>query len=176
MTSAVLAVLFAIAVIACPISSLNAQPEEQTRQWRLGKAVDGQLTLVFGTGSGEDMTIAFHCTPRGGVIGVFVAATTEALELNRPITATLSAGSARSSMPGKTILNEDAGAPSFEGTLSTTDPLLDAMAKAKNLFISVGGWRTQVPLQGIGNKSRQLATLCRGAAHHHRRTGLPRFS
>src|SRR5262245_55206377 len=144
MTSAVLAVLFATSVIACSISSPNAQPAEQTRQWRLGKAVDGQLTLVFGTRSGEDMAIAFHCMPRGGVIGVFVAETAEALELNRPITATLSAGSARSSVPGKTIPNEDAGAPSFEGTLSTTDPLLDAMAKAKSLSIGVGGWRTQV--------------------------------
>lgn len=161
MRSVVLAALCAIVLIAGPIPSLSAQEEVVTRQWQLSKGGDGQPTLVYGTDSPEDMTIAFDCEPRSGVIRVFVAETNEALKPNRQINATLAAGSTRSRVAGKTVPNEDASVPSFEGTLPATDPLLDALTRARNLSIDVGAWHGQVPLQDIGNKSRELARLCR---------------
>src|SRR6516162_1370511 len=114
--------------------------------------------LAYGGESPEDMPITLDCKLHSGVIGVFAAETSEALKPNRRINAMLAAGSVRSRAPGKTIPNEDAGVPSFQGTLQVTDPLLDALAGANSLSIDVGASHKQVPLKGIGNKSREFAT------------------
>jgi hypothetical protein len=166
---AAFAALPAIAVIACSTQSLHAQQHEETYKWQLFfKGGDVKAaTLFYGpeTDDGgeidENLSIVLDCKLHSGVIGVFIAETSEALKPNPRINATLVAGSVRSSVPGKTIPNEDAGVPSFQGTLQATDPLLDALAGANSLSISVGASREQAPLKGIGNKSREFATLCR---------------
>jgi hypothetical protein len=157
----VCAALPAIAVIACSTQSLNAQQHEEIYKWQLINGGDGKTMLTYGGESPEDMAIALDCKLHSGVIGVFAAETSEALKPNRRINATLAAGSVRSSVPGKTVPNEDAGVPSFQGTLQATDPLLDALAGANSLSIDVGASHKQVPLKGIGNKSREFVTLCR---------------
>jgi hypothetical protein len=155
------AALPAIAVIACSTQSLHAQRHEEIYTWQLFNRGDGKAMLAYGGESPEDMPIALDCKLHSGVIGVFAAETSESLKPNQRINATLAAGSARSSVPGKTIPNEDAGVPSFQGTLQATDPLLDALAGATSLSIDVGTSHKQTPLKGIGNKSREFATLCR---------------
>jgi hypothetical protein len=155
------AALPAIAVIACSTQLLNAQQHEEAYKWQLVNGSDGKATLAYGGESAEDMTIALDCKLHSGVIGVFVAETSEALKPNRRINATLMAGSVRSSVQGKTVPNEDAGVPSFQGTLQATDALLDALAGANSLSIDVGASHQQVPLKGIGNKSRAFVTQCR---------------
>lgn len=154
------AALPAIAVIACLTQPLNAQQHEEIYKWQLNGG-DGKAMLTYGGESPEDMPIMLDCKLHSGVIGVFAAETSEALKPNRRINATLAAGSVRSSVPGKTIPNEDAGVPSFHGTLQATDPLLDALAGANSLSIDVGASHQQVPLKGIGNRSREFATSCR---------------
>jgi hypothetical protein len=151
------AALSAIAVIACSTQSLNAQQYK----WQLTKPGDGTAALLYAGESEEDTPIVLNCKMRSGVIKVFVAETSKALKPNRPINATLAAGSVRSSVAGKTVPNEDAGVPSFESTLQASDPLLDALTGTNSLSIDVGASHQQVPLKGIGNKSREFATLCR---------------
>jgi hypothetical protein len=151
------AALSAIAVIACSTQSLNAQQYK----WQLTKPGDGTAALLYAGESEEDTPIVLNCKVRSGVIKVFVAETSKALKPNRPINATLAAGSVRSSVAGKTVPNEDAGVPSFESTLQASDPLLDALTGTNSLSIDVGASHQQVPLKGIGNKSREFATLCR---------------
>jgi hypothetical protein len=151
------AALSAIAVIACSAQSLNAQQYK----WQLIKDSDGEAMLSYGGESAEDMPIQLNCKRRSGVIKVFVAETSEALKPNRRIDATLAAGSVRSSVAGKTLPNEDAGVPSFQSTMQATDPLLDALAGANSLSIDIGASHQQIPLKGIGDKSREFAALCR---------------
>jgi hypothetical protein len=155
------AVLPAIAVIACSTQSLNAQQQEVIYKWQLNKPSNHEAVLVYGGESDEDTPIVLSCKLHSGIIGVFVAETSKALKPNRPINATLAAGSVRSSLPGKTVPNEDAGVPSLQSTLQATDPLLDALAGANSLSIDVGASHQEVPLKGMGNKSREFATLCR---------------
>ncbi len=153
----VFAALSAIAVIACSTQSLKAQQYK----WQLMKESAGEAMLAYGGESAEDMPLQLSCKRRSGVIDVFVAETSKALKPNRQIDATLAAASVRSSVAGKTLPNEDAGVPSFQSTMQATDPLLDALAGANSLSIDVGASHQQIPLKGIGNKSREFATLCR---------------
>jgi hypothetical protein len=151
------AALPAIAVVTCSTQSLNAQQYK----WQLTKPGDGTAVLVYGGESGEDTPIVLSCKLHSGVIKVFVAETSEALKPNQAINATLAAGSVRSSVPGKTVPNEDAGVPSFQSTLQATDPLLVALTGTNSLSIDVGASHQQVPLKGIGNKSQEFTALCR---------------
>jgi hypothetical protein len=153
----VFAALPAIAVIACSTQPLNAQQYK----WQLTKGGDGTAVLAYGGESAEDTPIVLSCKLRSGVVDVFVAETSKALKPNQRINATLAANSVRSSVPGKTVPNEDAGVPSFQSTLQATDQLLDALAGASSLSIDVGASHQEVPLKGIGTKSREFATLCR---------------
>src|SRR6266568_8858588 len=74
MRQGALSALSAMAIVACAVSSSNAQQDE-ARQWRLTKDDDGHAALAYGTESAEDVSIVFDCNPRSGAIRVFVAET-----------------------------------------------------------------------------------------------------
>jgi len=76
------------------------------------------------------------------------------------MTASLTAGRTTSKVRGKTMPNEEAGTPSFLGTLPADDPLFAALSKERVLVFVVGPSRDQVPLQDIGDKAGRLSRLC----------------
>jgi hypothetical protein len=61
---------------------------------------------------------------------------------------------------GKTLPNEEAGTPSFLGTLPADDPLFAALSKERILVFVVGPSRDRVPLRDIGDKAGRLSRLC----------------
>jgi len=61
---------------------------------------------------------------------------------------------------GKTMPNEEAGTPSFLGTLPAGDALFAALSKERILVFVVGPSRDQVPLRDIGDKAGRLSRLC----------------
>jgi hypothetical protein len=62
---------------------------------------------------------------------------------------------------GKTLPNEEAGTPSFQGKQPANDPLFAALSKERILVFVVGPSRDQVPLQDIGDKADRFSRLCR---------------
>jgi hypothetical protein len=74
--------------------------------------------------------------------------------------ATLTAGGTTSKVRGKTLPNEEAGTPSFSGTLPANDPLFAVLSKERILVFVVGPSRGQVPLRDIGNKTDRFNRLC----------------
>jgi hypothetical protein len=72
----------------------------------------------------------------------------------------LTGGRTTSQVRGKTLPNEDAGTPSFQGTQPANDPLFAALSKERLLVFVVGPSRQQVPLRDIGNKADRFSRLC----------------
>jgi hypothetical protein len=136
------------------------KPED--RRWRLSEA-DGKVILAFGSDSAEDTPVVFDCKAGTGTVRVFVAETDAALKANQKLIATFVAGATTSKVAGRTVANEDAGIPSFQGTLPATDPLFAAFSAADDLSIQVGAAYQDVPLQLIGEHATEFAGLCRRA-------------
>src|SRR5262249_55921665 len=87
----------------------HAQPEEKP-EWRLDK--DGnQSFLNYGTDNAEELVISFSCKPGSKTIHIFIAETGEDLKPRKPLTASLTAGTVTSKVPGRTLPNELAGVP-----------------------------------------------------------------
>src|SRR5262245_44736922 len=110
-------------------ASLRAQDSEE-RTWRLtdeGK----HPRLEYGTDNPEDIPIAFSCEAGRGRASVWISETSAGVKPNRTMTATLTAGRTTAKARGKTLTNEEAGTPSFQGTLATGDPLFAALAKER---------------------------------------------
>ena len=78
----------------------------------------------------------------------------------RSMTAALTAGRTTSKVPGKTMPNEEAGTPSFDGTMPANDPLFATLSKERSLVLVVGPSRHQVPLREIGDKADRFTRLC----------------
>jgi hypothetical protein len=74
--------------------------------------------------------------------------------------ASLTAGRATAKVRGKTLVNEEAGTPSFSGTLPANDPLFAALSKERSLVFVVGPSRDQVPLREIGNNADRFSRSC----------------
>ena len=145
-------------VLAGTSTSLRAEQAEK-RTWRL--TMEGKdPRLEYGTDNAEDISIAFSCAAGRGRVDVFMAETSTGVKPRRAMTASLTAGSTTSKVRGKTLPNEEAGTPSFEGTMSANDPLLAALSKERNLVIVVGPSRDQVPLREIGDKADRFNRLC----------------
>jgi hypothetical protein len=149
-------------LLVCTGRTAPARAQESARTWRLGQD-EGKVFLAYGSDSAEDTPIAFNCKAGSGAITVFVAETDAALKPMQKVTAIFAAGPIRSKVPGKTVPNEDAGVPSFEGTLAATDPLFAALSNADDLSIDVGVAHQDVPLQLIGDKAVEFPGLCRKA-------------
>jgi hypothetical protein len=145
-------------VLAGTSTSLRAEQAEK-RTWRL--TMEGKdPRLEYGTDNAEDISIAFSCTAGRGRIEVFMAETSTGVQPRRSMTASLTAGSTTSKVRGKTLPNEEAGTPSFEGAMPANDPLLAALSKERSLVIVVGPSRDQVPLREIGDKADRFSRLC----------------
>jgi hypothetical protein len=143
----------------CTGPSLPVQAQQsEARTWRLSQD-EGKIVLAFG--SAKDTPVVFNCKPGSGTITVFVAETDAALKPNQKVTAIFAADAIQSRVPGKTAVNEEAGVPSFEGTLAATNPLFAALSNADDLSIDIGVAHQDVPLQLIGDTAAELSGLCR---------------
>ena len=139
-------------------STLLRAEESEERTWRLEE--DDQPRLDYGTDNAEDTPIAFSCKAGRGVVDVWINETGKGVKPRRSMTASLTAGRTTSKVRGKTLPNEEAGTPSFEGTMPANDPLFAALSKERILVFVVGPSRDQVPLRDIGDKSDRFSRLC----------------
>ena len=154
-----LVALLGLSVLVGAGASSHAQDSEE-RTWRLtdeGK----HPRLEYGTDNPEDTPIAFSCEAGRGRVDVWINETSTGVKPNRTMTAALTAGRTTAKARGKTLANEEAGTPSFEGSLTAGEPLLAALAKERTLVFVVGPSRSQVPLREIGDKADRFAALCR---------------
>jgi hypothetical protein len=137
---------------------LRAEDSEK-RTWRLEVEAD-QPRLDYGTNNPEDTPIAFSCKAGRGLVDVWINETGKGVKPGRSMTASLTAGRTTSKVRGKTEPNEEAGTPSFSGTLPANDPLFAALSKERILVFVVGPSRQQVPLRDIGDKADRFSRLC----------------
>ena len=137
-------------------TSLRAGDSEK-RTWRLDA---DQTRLEYGTDNPEDTPIAFSCKPGRGPVDVWINETGKGVKANRSMVASLTAGRTTSKVRGKTLINEEAGSPSFQGTLPASDPLFATLSKERTLVLVVGPSRDQVSLRDIGNKADRFSRLC----------------
>jgi len=137
-------------------TSLRAGDSEK-RTWRLDA---DQTRLEYGTDNPEDTPIAFYCKAGGGRVEVWINETGKGVKPNRTMTASLTAGRTTSKVRGKTLPNEEAGTPSFEGTLPANDPLFATLSKERSLVFVVGPSRERVPLEELGDKADRFSRLC----------------
>src|SRR5262245_10681943 len=133
--------------------------ESEKRTWRL-EVEGGQPRLEYGTDNPEDVPIAFFCEAGRGRVDVQIAETGKGVKPGRSMTASLTAGRTVSMVRGKTSPNEEAGTPSFDGTLPANDPLFATLSKERSLIFAVGPSRHQVPLRDIGDKADRFSRLC----------------
>jgi hypothetical protein len=150
--------LLGLFVLAYATASVRAENSEK-RTWRF-TVESNEPRLQYGTDNAEDISIAFSCKPARGRVEVFMAETSTGVKPRRAMTASLTAGSTTSKVRGKTLPNEEAGTPSFEGAMPANDPLFAALPKERSLVIVVGPSRDQVPLRDIGDKADRFSRLC----------------
>lgn len=140
-------------------STLLRAEDSEKRTWRLTDEAR-QPRLDYGTNNPEDTPIAFNCEAGQGLVEVWINETSNGVKPGRSMTASLTAGRMISKVRGETLPNEEAGTPSFSGTLSATDPLFATLSKERTLIFVVGPSRSQVPLRDIGNKADRFSRLC----------------
>jgi len=148
--------LLGLFVLIDATTSLRAE-ESEKRTWRLDA---DQPRLDYGTDNPEDTPIAFYCEAGRGRVEVWINETSNGVKPRRSMTASLTAGRTTAKVRGKTMPNEEAGTPSFLGTLPADDPLFAALSKERVLVFVVGPSRDQVPLRDIGDKAGRLSRLC----------------
>ena len=137
---------------------LSAQQADK-RTWRL-RTEAGQSYLTYGTDNAEDTPITFSCKAGRGAVDAFINETAVGVKANRSMSASLTADAVTAKLPGRTLTNEEAGTPSFKGSMASSDPLFAALRQAKQLVMTVGPSRQQVPLKEIGDKGDKFARLC----------------
>src|SRR5262245_25671747 len=126
--------LLALIVLADARTLLQAE-ESAKRTWRLDP---DQPRLDYGTDNPEDTPIAFYCEGGRGRVEVWINETSNGVKPRRSMTAVLTAGRTTAKARGKTMPNEEAGTPSFLGTLPAGDPLFAALSKERILLFVVG--------------------------------------
>jgi hypothetical protein len=139
-------------------TSLRAQDSEK-RTWRLTDE-SGESRLDYGAENAEDTPIAFSCKAGRSVVDVWINETGKGVKANRTVTASLTAGRTIAKVSGKTLPNEEAGTPSFQGEMPAKDPLFAALANEQTLGFVVGSSRDKVPLKEIGDKADRFGRLC----------------
>jgi hypothetical protein len=151
--------LLGLFVLADASMLLRAEDSEK-RTWRLTDEA-GQLRLDYGTDNVEDTPIAFNCEAGRGLVDVWINETSHGVKPGRSMTASLTAGRTVSKVRGKTLPNEEAGTPSFSGTVPASDPLFATLSKERSLVFAVGPSRDRVPLRDMGDKAERFSRLCR---------------
>lgn len=128
--------------------------------WGADKSSPDRAGLNFGEPDSEESTAHFGCKPHSGRIEFFLGETSEKLRPNKPMKATLTLGGARLEVVGKTLPNELAGVPSFQGAIDAADPFFEKLAGAKALAVAVGPARESLPLAGLGDKAEKFLKAC----------------
>ena len=146
------------ALLMAVTAPLCAQQGDK-RTWRL-RTEAGQSFLTYGTDNAEDTPITFSCKAGRGAVEAFINETGAGVKAGRSMSASLAADAVTAKLPGRTMTNEEAGTPSFKGTMAASDPLFAALRPAKQLVMIVGPSRQQVPLKEIGDKGDKFAGLC----------------
>jgi hypothetical protein len=143
------------------LSGLCAQTDQ--RVWTLGgleeKNADS-IYLGYGVPESDDSLGSFTCTPGGGVVKIWIAETSAKLKAGGKTTAILSVGEKTAKVAGKLVPNEEAGVPSFEGSLPAKDPIFAAMPGGETLDIAVGGTKRSAPLANAAEKFKKFAAAC----------------
>jgi hypothetical protein len=152
-----------LAVVSLTAASAVALAKEE-RIWTLS-GVPGKkgedVSLQYGVPESDYVTIIFSCKPRSGVVVAFISATDVKLKPGRKATATLAVGAVKSAVPGKLLVNEEAGAPSFEGSLPATEAIFAALAGgAGTLAITVGPAKDTAPLDRASEKFAKFNAAC----------------
>jgi hypothetical protein len=129
------------------------------RTWRL-RTEAGQSMLTYGTDNAEDTPITFNCKAGRGAVEAFINETGAGVKAGRSMSASLTADTVTAKLTGRTLTNEEAGTPSFKGSMAANDPLFAALRQAKQLVMTVGPSRQQVQLKEIGDKGDKFAGLC----------------
>ena len=145
------------ALLIAVTAPLYAQQDKRT--WRL-RTEAGQSMLTYGTDNAEDTPITFSCKAGRGAVEAFINETGAGVKAGRSMSASLTADGVTAKLRGRTLTNEEAGTPSFQGAMAAGDPLFAALRQAKQLVMMVGPSRQQVPLKEIGDKGEKFAGLC----------------
>jgi hypothetical protein len=143
------------------LSGLGAQTSQ--RVWTLGgleeKDADS-IYLGYGVPESDDSLGSFTCAPGSGVVKIWIAETSDKLKAGDKATAIISVGDKKSKVAGKLIPNEEAGVPSFEGSLPAKDPIFAAMSNGETLNIAIGGAQRTAPLADATEKFKKFAAAC----------------
>src|ERR1700710_1457953 len=111
-------------------STLLRAEQSEKRTWRL-TVEQNEPRLEYGTDNPEDTPIAFSCKAGRGLVDVWINETGKGVKANRSMVASLTAGRTASKVRGKTLTNEEAGSPSFQGALPANDPLFATLSKER---------------------------------------------
>jgi hypothetical protein len=150
-----------LGLLALAGASASSRAEEaDKRTWRLTVEANAPR-LDYGTDNAEDTPIAFSCKAGRGVVDVWINETGKGVKPGRAMVASLTAGRTTSKVRGKTLPNEEAGTPSFQGTMPANDPLFATLSKERSLVFVVGPSREQVPLQDMGDKADRFSRSCK---------------
>jgi hypothetical protein len=149
-----------LALLGLFAATTSRAQDSEKRTWRLTVEAD-EPRLDYGANNPEDTPIAFSCTAGRGLVDVWINETGKGVKPGRSVTASLTAGRTASKVRGKTLPNEEAGTPSFQGAQPAGDPLFAALSKERSLVLAVGPSRQQVPLRDIGDKADRFSRLCR---------------
>lgn len=140
-------------------STVSRAQDDEKPIWRLTNDAKEHM-LAYGTDNVEDTPISFSCTAGKGTVEVWINETDHSVKANRSMTASLIAGATTAKVKGKTLPNEEAGTPSFGGTIPASDPLFATLSKEQKLVFVVGRSRSDVPLTDIGDKADRFIRLC----------------
>ena len=149
----------AVLAVALSFTSIASARADDKPKWTMNSE-KSEVTLAYGDDS-EETDLALICKPHSNSVKIFVGETDKSLKPKMQVTATFTAGAAKAAVAGKTLPNELAGIPSFEGELAATDPLFDAMASAPSISIKVAKTARDIPLKTMGSKAAAFSKACR---------------
>ncbi len=142
---------------------IRAGAQTDQRVWTLGgleeKNADS-IYLGYGVPESDDSLGSFTCTPGSGLVKIWIAETSAKLKAGGKTTAILSVGEKTAKVAGKLVPNEEAGVPSFEGSLPAKEPIFAAMTSGETLEIAVGGAKRTAPLANATEKFKKFAAAC----------------
>jgi hypothetical protein len=146
-------------VVAASFVTIASASADDKPKWTMISS-SNQVSLVYGDGS-EESDLILSCKPRSNSVRFFIGETDASLKPKMQVTATVTVGTAKATVAGKTMPNETAGVPSFAGEMSATDPLFDAMASAPSIAVKVAKTAKDIPLKTIGSKALAFSKACR---------------
>jgi hypothetical protein len=153
----------ALALCLCGLLLPAGPVAAQSRVWTLTGLEEKKPALIYlsyGVPESDDSFGTFRCEPASGRVTFFLSTTNVRLKPGRAATALLAVHETRTKIFGRLLPNEEAGAPSFEGSLAAIDPLVGALADGRTLTVRVGPSIQSAPLSGQSDKFRKFAAAC----------------